>query len=97
MKAEAERLPSTKSYRVVRATEEQREALRGHSEASYERGLMDTLILQMSASQVRSAHEDHRLQGISVLDKAQHDNMDLDRVPNPAEIIRPAAIIKREG
>lgn len=84
-------------YKVVRATDTQREALRGHAEASYTRGLMDTLILQMNAAQVVSAHEDHKLQEITALDKAQHEGRNLDRVPNPAEIIRPAAVIKRES
>lgn len=82
-------------YRVVQATEEQMKRLRGHSEASYTTGLMDTLVLQMNPSELRSAHEDPHLQEITALQKAQHDNVDLDTVNSPAEVIRPPAIIQR--
>lgn len=83
-------MSDVEEFRVIQATDRQRKHLRAHAERSYEKGLMDRLVLFMTVDQLREAHEDQVLSGV-ILNQVEDD---LVTVESPAEVIRPAAIIK---
>lgn len=74
-------------FRVLQANDRQRIRLRHYAERSYEKGLMDTLILFMTPGQLRKAHEDDTLATVTEMDRTSETE-------HPAKVLRPAAKIK---
>ena len=83
-------MSDAEEFRVVQATNRQRKRLRLIAERSYEKGLMDRLVLFMTVEQLREAHEDELLSAV-IRNQAEED---LSGIENPAEVLRQAAIIQ---